>query len=525
VHRFWYLRRLLLAAIGLALILSLLLAALVAWRTAHIAIDLSAKRAVLNAERMIERTSADLQKLDALRLGDCTPATIDKLKDSLYNSISQIREIGLIQNRKLFCTNFGPSNVDVSAEREVLKIGTHIAVGPNIVVANNTSLFIYVSREEGSAVNAVVNPAVLAEYERGFNLNGRGQIEMHYTGPSVTRAAGVASDLVYDIGRSDMKANAVPTLFGRYISTRYPLMAEVQADRGIFWDEYWPVALRFIGSLGAIFLIAAFAINLWLSAGGLNRSRYLQALRRRQFRVYYQPIVSAQTRHLVGVEALLRWEHTKHGLLRAAQFSELFQDETLDKPITRFVLGAVARDLQSLPSFGSRLWCSVNIAPALMEEPGMSSEVAKHIKQLPRHQLRLEITERTPISAASDATLRELHAQGIKIGLDDIGTGYSNLNQLQSMSYDFIKIDGLLVRSIQTAEGVSPVVDSLIQLALKLKTEIVAEGVETAIQANALTKRGVTSLQGYLFGPAKPFSEILLTLEYEKTLGLRSVQL
>jgi sensor c-di-GMP phosphodiesterase-like protein len=525
VHRFWYLRRLLLAAVALALILSLILAALVAWRSAHNAIDLSAKRAVLNAERMIDRTAASIQKLDGLRLDECTPATIEKLKDSVYNAISQIREISLIQNRKLFCTNFGPSNVDLSAERNALKVGTHIAVGPNLVITNNSSMFIYVSREDGSAVNAVVNPLLLAEYERGFNLNGRGQIEMHFTGPSVTRAAGMTSHLVYDIGRSDMKANAVPTLFGQYASTRYPLMVEVQANRGVFWDEYWPVALCFMASLGALFLLGAFTINHWFSAGGLNRSRYLQALSRNQFRVHYQPIASAYTRHLVGVEALLCWEHPKHGLLRAAQFSELFHDETLDKPITRFVLATVAKDLKSLPQFGKHLWCSVNIAPSLMEVHGMASEVTKQIKQLPRHQLRLEVTERTPISAASDATFRELLAQGIKIGLDDIGTGYSNLNQLQTMSYDFIKIDGLLVRSIQTPEGVSPVVESLIQLALKLKTEIVAEGVETTIQANALAKRGVTNLQGYLFGAAKPFRNILLTLEYEQTLGLRSVQL
>jgi sensor c-di-GMP phosphodiesterase-like protein len=524
VRRFWYLRRLLLAAVSTALVLSLLLAAIAAWRTSHNAIELSARRAVLNADRLIERTAADLEKLDALRLGDCSPATIEKLKEAVYSSISQIREIGLIQNRKLFCTNFGPANVDVSDQPEIVKVGIHVSAGPNVVRANNSSLFIYTSRENGSAVNAVVNPAVLAEYERGFNLNGRGQIEMRFTGPSATRSASNPSDLVYEIGRSEMKANAVPTLFGEYSSQRFPLMAEVQADRGIFWDEYWPSFKRFLGWLTSIFVIGALFFNRWMRSGGLDRSRYLQALRREQFRVHYQPIVSSQTRHLVGVEALLRWEHPKHGLLRAAQFSELFQEDTLNKPIAQFVLETVARDLKSLPDYAGHLWCSVNIAPTLMEELGMAAEVASHIQQLPRHQLRIEVTERTPISEASNATLRDLHAQGIKIGLDDIGTGYSNLNQLQAMSYDFIKIDGLLVRSIVAPEGVSPVLESLIQLGMKLKTEVVAEGVETTIQANSLAKRGVHYLQGYLFGPAKPFQDILLTLEYEKTLGLRSVQ-
>ncbi len=95
------------AAIGLALALSLLLAALVVWRGAHLAIALSAKRAVLNAKRMINRTAIDLQKLDGLRLAECTAETVQKLKDSVYHSISQVREIGLIQKYKLFCTNFG----------------------------------------------------------------------------------------------------------------------------------------------------------------------------------------------------------------------------------------------------------------------------------------------------------------------------------------------------------------------------------------------------------------------------------
>jgi EAL domain-containing protein (putative c-di-GMP-specific phosphodiesterase class I) len=126
--------------------------------------------------------------------------------------------------------------------------------------------------------------------------------------------------------------------------------------------------------------------------------------------------------------------------------------------------------------------------------------------------LRLEMTERTPVSEQAEVTLRELRALGIKIGLDDLGTGYSNLNQLQRMTYDFIKIDGMLVRDIQSADTVSPVVTSLIALATKLGSTIVAEGVETQVQAQALTHHGVQLLQGFLFSPARPMDEIIAAL-------------
>jgi c-di-GMP phosphodiesterase len=98
-------------------------------------------------------------------------------------------------------------------------------------------------------------------------------------------------------------------------------------------------------------------------------SRYNQALKRGEFKVYYQPIVSSQTRRLAGMEALLRWEHPKKGLLRAAQFHHLFNDEEMDEPIARFVLETVIKDLKSAPILASHLWCRMNVAPALLERP------------------------------------------------------------------------------------------------------------------------------------------------------------
>jgi sensor c-di-GMP phosphodiesterase-like protein len=520
LQRFWYLRRLVLGALAISLLFSAILAVVLAWRSAQNGIETSARRAVLNAERMIDRTSADLQKLDVLTARPCDEATVGKLKDAVYASPSQMREIGLIQNKILYCTNFGPVNLDISPVRDALKMGTFITAGPNMVVANNASLFVYATLQEGRTVNAVLNPTLMAEFERASALSGRAHLSMRYSGPAASGIRVERSEQLYEIGKPDVKINSGTTMIGSYTSSRFPLFAEVHADRAIFWDEYWPTVGHLLGLILPMFLVGAFAFDRLLASGALSRVRYRQALKRGQLRVFYQPIVSAQTRRLVGMEALLRWEHPKQGLLRAAQFPELFNDPVMDEPIARFVLDTVAADLKSAPRIASHVWCSVNIAPSLLEIPSFVTEMILYAEGLSQNQLRIEVTERTPVTPRAELSIREIRGHGIRVGMDDFGTGYSNINQLQTLAYDFIKVDGLLIRGIHSVDGLSPVLESIIELAARLETEVVAEGVETIVQAQALSKRNVKSLQGYLFSQAKPFAEVLSTVEDEHALNL-----
>jgi sensor c-di-GMP phosphodiesterase-like protein len=525
LQRFWYLRRLILSAVGLSLLLSIVLAVFLAWRLAQNSVDTSARRAVLNAERMIDRTSADLQKLDALAQRTCDESTVARLKDAVYSSTSQIREIGLIQNTTLYCTNFGPVIVDLAAVRDALKVGTFVTVGPNSVVANNSSVYVYVSLAPGRTIDAVMNPVFMAEFERASSHSGRVHLELRYSGPPANGQPKPNGELIYEIGLLDSKVGEWPTLTASFASDRFPLNAQVRASRGIFWDEYWPTATHLFGLLLPLFVLGAFGADKLLASGVLNRVRYKQALKSGQFRVFYQPIVSSQTRKMVGVEALLRWQHPRQGLLRAAQFYELFNDTAMDEPIARFVLETIVKDFKSASPAANHLWCSFNVAPALLEQPSFVSQIVHRSKELPQKLIRLEVTERTPVSPVAEVAIRELRGEGVRVGLDDFGTGYSNINQLQTLAYDFIKVDGLLIRGLQTIDGLSPVLDAVIEMADKLGTDIVAEGVETIVQAQALSARKVKSLQGYLFSQAKPFSEILSIVENENALNLTSTHL
>jgi sensor c-di-GMP phosphodiesterase-like protein len=522
LQRTQYLSRLLVTAIAAGAVIGALTSGLVAWRNVNTRLHASAERAVQNAERLIDRTAADLQKVDALRSAACDSATVDRLKDAVYGATAHIREIGVIRDNTLFCTNFGPVTVDMRALSERLKPGVHIHVGPNAVVPNNSSLYVYMSRETGTAVNAVINPAVFAEYERGFAFTARGHLEFDFLDPLRPNFQTAAREMLYELGRTDLDrdVSAFQVSVG---SKRFPLTANIRAERGVFWDEYWSIAPLLMGAMMALAAIVGLLLHRWLWQGGLDRSRYLAALKRGQFKVFYQPIVASHNHKIIGVEALVRWQHPKHGLLRAAQFAELFTDDVLAEPLARFVLAQVEKDFPLLRAEREDIWCSVNVPPVLLERTKLMKDITRHLQERTKDFLRLEMTERTPITEASSATLRELRAQGLRIGLDDIGTGYSNLSQLQKHTYDFIKIDGLLISSIQSADTVSPVVESLIHMAQKLGTVIVAEGVETMAQAQALSKRGVQQMQGYLFGPAKSIADIVEMLRVEKGRAVPSV--
>ncbi len=524
MKRAWYLQRLLLFALALGFLLSAVLAGFSAWRSTHRAIENTAKRAIFNIERLIDKTSVDLQKLDGLVGAACDEATVAKLKDAVYASTSQIRELGLIENNQLYCTNFGPTKIDLSSVSDSLKPGTYISAGPNVVIPNNNSLFVYTSRLAGRTLDAVVNPQIIADYERAFVFSAKAHLTMIYTGPTgVPLQLGQLpkTELLYELGQPEVSGDN--HLQAAYISTRFPLLAQVNVESGVFWTEYWPSLLHLLSLLLPFFIVTAFVLDRVLAKGILNRARYKQALRRNQFKVFYQPIVSSQTRRMLGVEALLRWEHPKQGLMRASQFSELFNDTQMEEPIARFVMDTVINDFEAMPTIADHLWCSVNIAPVLLEQPKFVAYLMECSKKMAKQRLRIEITERTPVSPAAEVAIRELRGHGIRVGLDDFGTGYSNINQLQTLAYDFIKLDGLLIRGIQFADGVSPVLDSVIDLAAKLNTEIIAEGVEGTIQAQALAARNVRYMQGYLFSQARPHKEIVALVSQELAFELTRV--
>ncbi|HET6530332.1 MAG TPA: bifunctional diguanylate cyclase/phosphodiesterase [Actinoplanes sp.] len=232
----------------------------------------------------------------------------------------------------------------------------------------------------------------------------------------------------------------------------------------------------------------------------------------------YQPIVALDDGRLVGAEALVRWAHPAHGTLTPDAFIPLAERTGLIVPLGRWVLRTAVRQLAEwIAEYGDRAPAvlNVNVSARDLREPGFAGGIRALLGEygVPADRLVLEITETTALEPGESlANLHELRRYGVRVSLDDFGTGHSTLTLLHDCPIDEIKLD----RSFTQAEvdGRVPVTAAVIHLAQALGLHAVAEGVETAEQAEQLLALGYAAAQGYWFAhpmPAGTFGTLLAT--------------
>ena len=245
------------------------------------------------------------------------------------------------------------------------------------------------------------------------------------------------------------------------------------------------------------------------------------ALEHEQFCLYYQPKFDAVSGIPVGAEALLRWEHPQQGLLLPATFIDLAEKTGLIIPIGEWVLNEACRQMRLWYAQGYEDWrIAVNLSALQFCHAGLVTSVANALQrhQLPANSLTLEITETTAMSDA-DASMRvlqELSEMGVDLSIDDFGTGYSSLMYLKRLPANELKIDRGFVRDLEHDSDDAAIVSAIVALGQALGLRIVAEGVETDMQQDFLTRLGCNSLQGYLLGhplPADTFMSAIVARE------------
>lgn len=224
--------------------------------------------------------------------------------------------------------------------------------------------------------------------------------------------------------------------------------------------------------------------------------------------VHFQPQVDMSGQHVIGLEALLRWQHPTRGTISPDEFIPVAEENGVIIPLGEWVLRQACRASHTWPS----LFIAVNVSPVQFR----SSDFANRIKTIvaeeqadPTH-IELEITESVLLNDDDESrhTLMALRDAGFKIALDDFGTGYSSLSYLSRFPVDKIKIDRSFIRNLGEGENSGAIVESVVRLGRAMGLTVTAEGVETEGQMAALTEAGCDEMQGYLFSRAIPQDQL-----------------
>jgi EAL domain-containing protein (putative c-di-GMP-specific phosphodiesterase class I) len=233
--------------------------------------------------------------------------------------------------------------------------------------------------------------------------------------------------------------------------------------------------------------------------------------------LHYQPQIELETKEMIGMEALLRWNHPEIGMVPPMEFIPIAEETGLIVPIGQWVIEEACRQNKAWQEKGlAQFKVAVNIS-VIQFQDGNFTRVVEEIlnrNKLAPEFLELEITESVMQNIKESISILSLLKEiGVKISIDDFGTGYSSLNVLKQLTIDYVKIDKSFVSEIDTNSNTASLVKTMIEMGSNLNFEVIAEGIESEQQAEFLNKNGCRFGQGYLYSQPLPAEEIEVFIE------------
>jgi diguanylate cyclase (GGDEF)-like protein len=259
--------------------------------------------------------------------------------------------------------------------------------------------------------------------------------------------------------------------------------------------------------------------------------RVRMALQNQEFVLYYQPKVNMKTRAVVGVEALIRWQHPELGLLAPAMFLPLIENHRLSVEVGEWVIHQALQQMAEWQAWGQHLPISVNISAMQIQQHDFFVRLQACIQAFPALQpncLQLEILETSALEDLDQAARFVVHCKqlGVDFALDDFGTGYSSLTYLKRLPVAIVKIDQSFVRDMLLDQDNMSILDGILWIMRRLKRSVIAEGVETLAHGRALMDLGCELAQGYGIARPMPVADLPAWMQsWENDLDWKEVAL
>jgi sensor c-di-GMP phosphodiesterase-like protein len=469
----------------------------------------SAKRAISLAEARVNDVIGMLDGLAAQGVNSCQPDHIAAMRRAAFRT-SPVKEIEIVGfDGQVLCSQLGvPLGVRKLSGSERLAGADGYFI--DIVRLASGRHMVRLRRQAGAGPTeiAALVPTILFLPQvstQGGPFSGFARI--------VTQAGTM-------IGEVGHPPNAEPAgLFtANSTSAKFGFRAEVVMPRGPIpadkVDMKW-LGLIVSGVVVILFGIVSLLMNRRTPGNPVDDIEC--ALQAGEFVPYYQPVVDIRSGQLRGAEVLVRWKKSDGTLVLPGAFIPLAESSGLIREMTRDLMRRVC--VEAGEALGRRpgMKISFNFAGKLFSDASIVKDVRKifSASRIKLSQVVLEVTERDPIENFTEARqiIAALQGLGVRIAIDDVGTGHSGLSYMLKLGVDIIKIDKMFVDAIGTDRNSTTIVETLIDLAHNMRMDVIAEGVENFEQVIHLRELGVRTAQGYVFAPPLPGSAFLQLVE------------
>ena len=471
-------------------------------------LDASATRTIALADGRIENTLRTLDALAARGIDTCAASHIEELRQATF-ATTAIKELSVdAADGRTLCSDLG----DVADPRTVVsseKIAPESDVLLEIVrMARRPGHMVRLVRPGAGTANGLA--AVVPSELLFARLTGGGDPRSNFTRINTSSGSSIG-----EVG--DPRALADDTddhVTGTRKSERYAYNVTVSLPR-----ESVALSRGDIRALGGVVsgLVAILILTLSLLMPKRSRDNPVaeleRALRAGEFIPYYQPIVDIRTGQLRGAEVLIRWRKPDGSVISPTSFIPLAESSGLILDMTRALMRRVCQEAGPALELRPHMKIAFNLTARHFADETVVEDVRTIFQKskIRLSQVVLEVTERQPLENLTETrrVVAALQGLGVRVAIDDVGTGHGGLSYMLKLGVDIIKIDKMFIDALGTDLNSNTIIETLIDLAQNMRMEIIAEGVESFEQVVHLRDLGVRSAQGFVFAPPLPASAFL----------------